>query len=145
MQQSLRMLAAVALAAVLLAACQGSGGVSAPANGEGGVFFISPHDGDVITGPEVKLVMGVKGKKVVPAGEIIPGTGHHHLIIDEEDTNGRGQTIGRAKRTIHYVNGETEAVIELPTGEHTLTLQFANGRHVSYGEAWRQTIHIMVK
>ncbi|MDX8411076.1 MAG: DUF4399 domain-containing protein, partial [Mariprofundaceae bacterium] len=109
-----------------------------------GVYFVQPLDGAVFEGKEVKIIMAVQGKELLPAGEIIPGSGHHHLIINSEAAE-RGQTVARARQTIHYVKGETVAIIKLPTGQHTLTLQFANGLHVSYGEKWRHTINITVK
>jgi len=134
------------LAMASLAACHGLPGGSAGGLGKGetGVYFAQPLDGAVFEDNEVKIVMAVQGKEVRPAGEIIPGTGHHHLIINS-DASERGETVARSRQTFHYSNGETKAVITLPTGTHTLTLQFANGLHVSYGEEWRHTIKVTVK
>ena len=134
------------LAIASLAACQAMPGKRANPlkKGETGVYFVQPIDGAVFDKHQVKVIMAVQGKEVRPAGDIIPGTGHHHLIINSDAVE-RGETMARTRQTIHYGNGETEAVITLPTGKHTLTLQFANGLHVSYGEAWRQTINITVK
>ncbi len=46
----------------------------------GRVFFSNFQNGDTLTNP-VALSFGVEGMKVHPAGEIIDGTGHHHLLI----------------------------------------------------------------
>ena len=35
---------------------------------------------------------------------------------------------------LHYMNGETEAVIELPPGEHTLQLILGDEEHQPWGE-----------
>jgi len=145
MRRTWKMICASMLVAVCIAACQAATGGQSGALRKGqGVYFVQPQDGAVFEDHKVKIVMGVKGKTIRPAGEIIPGTGHHHLIINS-DPEGRGETMGRSRQTIHYGNGETSAVISLPTGKHQLTLQFANGLHVSYGKDWRHTIEITVK
>jgi len=46
---------------------------------------------------------------------------------------------------MHFRKGQIETKLNLTSGEHSLTLQFANGHHESYGKAWRRTIHIKVK
>ena len=48
---------------------------------EQGVYFMEPKDGAVVDA-EVKVVMGVRGMEVKPAGSVADGTGHHHLLID---------------------------------------------------------------
>src|SRR5678815_4742629 len=43
------------------------------------VFFSEPKDGAEIKAP-VKVVMVVEGMEVKPAGEVVEGTGHHHVL-----------------------------------------------------------------
>ena len=52
---------------------------------KGKVFFSEPKDGAEINGP-VKVVMVVEGMEIKPAGEIVEGTGHHHILINEDFT-----------------------------------------------------------
>jgi hypothetical protein len=40
---------------------------------------------------------------------------------------------------------QTETDVTLTPGKHTLTLQFADFAHKSYGEKWSQTIEVEVK
>ena len=47
------------------------------------VYFIEPTDGDKFNG-DVKVVFGLSGFGVAPAGIKIPKTGHHHLLINAE-------------------------------------------------------------
>lgn len=115
-----------------------------PAKMTQGVYFVKPHDGDVLDGPVIYVAMGVKGKKIVPAGELIPGTGHHHLLVDSAAIE-RGQLIPGGMGIVHFGDAETEVPVSLPKGSHTLTLQFANGLHISYGKDWSTTIHITVR
>jgi hypothetical protein len=109
------------------------------------VYFVEPKDGAVV-GTEVKVVMGVQGMEIKPAGTIGENTGHHHLLIDAPQQLNVGEAIptGSANH-LHFGKGQTETVIKLAPGTHTLTLQFANGAHVSYGEKMRSTISVTAK
>ncbi len=110
---------------------------------EGKVFFVTLKDGDKVTSP-VKVEMGVEGMEVEPAGELNVGKGHHHIIIDGEFVK-KGDAIPADATHIHFGKGQTETEVELEKGTHTLTLQFADGVHQSYGEKWSNTITIEVE
>ena len=45
------------------------------------IEFASPKDGDTVTSPFMVRFM-VKNMQVAPAGEMKPGTGHHHILIN---------------------------------------------------------------
>jgi hypothetical protein len=51
------------------------------------VFFVEPKNGAEISGP-VKVVMGVQGIEIAPAGTEKPNTGHHHILIDTDAPTG---------------------------------------------------------
>jgi hypothetical protein len=114
---------------------------AAPAGAK--VIFVSPKDGDKVKSP-VKIVMGVEGVEVKPAGELAPNTGHHHVIIDAAGVTA-GETVPKDEKHVHFGKGQTEAELELTPGEHTLTLQFADGNHTSYGDVLATTIKITVE
>ena len=46
----------------------------------GRVFFANLENGDTVSNP-IYIEYGVEGMDVRPAGEIVEGTGHHHLLI----------------------------------------------------------------
>ena len=108
------------------------------------VYFVSPMDGATVFSP-VFVKFGVQGKEVKPAGEEImnPAFGHHHLVIDGVPV-AKGTMVPMDPKHIHYGKGQTETTVELTPGEHTLTMQFANGAHLSYGEAMSTTIKVTV-
>lgn len=109
------------------------------------VYFIEPKDGAIVES-EVKVVMGVQGMDVMPAGTVLENTGHHHLLIDASPQINAGETIpAGSDKHLHFGKGQTETKIKLTPGSHTLTLQFANGAHISYGENMRSTINVTVK
>lgn len=107
------------------------------------VFFVEPADGAEVSSP-VKVKMGVEGMGINPAGELKPGTGHHHIIIDGKAPE-KGAAVPADETHIHYGKGQTETELELAPGEHTLTMQLANGHHMSYGPQMSTTIKITVK
>lgn len=108
-----------------------------------GVYFVNLEDGAEV-GTTFKVEMGVNGMEVEPAGEVVKGKGHHHIVIDGTFIP-TATMVPADEKNIHYGKGQTETELTLTSGEHTLTLQFANGLHQSYGEEWSKTIKIIVK
>ena len=107
------------------------------------VYFVNVKDGQKVTSP-VKLVFGVEGMEVEPAGDLNENKGHHHVIVDGGALE-RGTIVPTDEKNIHFGKGQTETELELSKGEHTLTLQFADGYHQSYGEQLSNTITVTVQ
>jgi hypothetical protein len=114
-----------------------------PPSGERGVYFIEPADGSTVTSP-VKVKFGLKGMTVRPAGELVEGTGHHHLLINTAGPK-LGEVIPADDKHRHFGKGQTETEIALPPGDYVLKMQFADGNHQSYGDAMSASIRITVK
>jgi len=109
-----------------------------------GVRFLNVKDGATLSA-QAALKFGVSGKTIRPAGEDVEDktSGHHHVIIDGAAMP-EGTVIPMDDKHKHYGKGQTETVLTLSPGAHTLTLQFADGAHRSYGPAWSQTIKVTV-
>ncbi|MBN4073257.1 DUF4399 domain-containing protein [Mariprofundus ferrooxydans] len=107
------------------------------------VEFVQPKDGATVSGT-VNVVMAVRGMKVHKAGAMIADTGHHHIIIDGAFVP-KGDVVAKDATHKHFGKGQTETLLNLTPGDHTLTLQFADGHHQSYGKAMSQTITVHVK
>jgi hypothetical protein len=107
------------------------------------VSILEPKDGATVTSPFM-VKFGVKGMTVHPANELIDGTGHHHLLINQGPIKA-GASIPMDDTHLHYGKGQTEAEVTLPPGKYKLTAQFANGVHQSYGPAMAKTINVTVK
>ena len=110
---------------------------------KGRVFFVEPADGATVSSP-FKVVFGVEDVEVRAAGELVPNTGHHHIIINGEPMAAEG-IVPADDMNIHYGAGQTEAELNLEPGEYTLTMQFADGIHRSYGEQFAATITVTVE
>lgn len=111
-----------------------------PAPPTGKVAFVEPADGATVKGP-FTVKFAVEGMSVHPAGELVPNTGHHHLVIDGGPIP-MGTVVPMDERHLHFGKGQTETQIELPAGPHKLTMQFADGAHVSYGEGLSASITV---
>ncbi|MGF6859283.1 DUF4399 domain-containing protein [Paraburkholderia sp. CI3] len=108
-----------------------------------GVTFVQPADGATVTSP-VHVVFGLDGMKIAPAGTLTDGTGHHHLLIDGKPLP-KGEVVPATDKSLHFGKGQTETDLTLPPGDHTLTLQFGDGAHRSYGPEMSKTITVHVK
>lgn len=107
------------------------------------VFFKYPEDGATVGSP-VYVEMGVEGMEIEPAGVVKEGFGHHHILINQTQWP-IGEVIPMSDSTIHYGKGQTDTSLELEPGEYTLTLQFADGVHASYGQAMAASIKVTVE
>lgn len=114
-----------------------------PAPADARVFFVAPQDGATVSSP-VTFEFGVAGMEVVPAGVDRPGSGHHHLIIDAPPPFDR--PIPSDQRHLHFGDGSQSTEIELPPGEHRLTLLFGDYLHVPHEPpVYSETITITVE
>ena len=96
------------------------------------VYFINLKDGQTVTSPFL-VQFGLSGMGVAPAGVEKPNTGHHHLLIDT--TLGGDQLkepIPMDATHKHFGGGQTEAMVALPPGKHTLQLVLGDWSHVPH-------------
>jgi Domain of unknown function (DUF4399) len=116
--------ASIAMPAIAL------GQTAAPPNAS--VYIISPKDGDTVTSP-FKVQFGLTGMGVAPAGVEKPSTGHHHLIIDATlSPEELKEPIASDAKHVHFGGGQTETMVTLPPGKHTLQLVLGDWSHVPF-------------
>lgn len=106
------------------------------------VFFAAPADEAEVTSP-FQVQFGLEGMQIGKIGDLTAGMGHHHLIIDAKGID-KGQVVPADDSHIHFGKGQTETELNLLPGEYTLTLQFADGAHRSYGADMSSTITVRV-
>jgi len=114
---SYRLLGRVALlaAAAITVPAIAPAETAAPPNAA--VYIISPKDGDTVASP-LKVQFGLSGMGIAPAGVEKANTGHHHLIIDATLAAEGG--------------GQTEAMVTLAPGQHTLQLVLGDWMHTPF-------------
>jgi len=93
-------------------------------------YIVSPAHGELV-GTRVKVIFGLSAMGVAPAGVDKPNTGHHHLLIDTGLPD-LGKPIPADDRHRHFGGGQTEVVIELTPGQHTLQLLLADFAHTPH-------------
>lgn len=75
----------------------------------------------------------------------MPNVGHHHLLIDT-DLPPMDKEIPSDRNYLHFGAGETETMIELPPGKHTLQLLMGDDKHVPHDPpVYSKKITIYVK
>jgi hypothetical protein len=94
------------------------------------VYFHYPLN-NVRVGSKFTVRIGLRDMGVAPAGIKKPGTGHHHLLIDAP-VPPLDQPIPNDPQHIHLGGGQTEVVVTLPPGKHTLQLVVADYDHVPH-------------
>ena len=102
------------------------------------VYFIDLADGDTVESP-LTIRFGLAGMGVAPAGVDFENTGHHHLLVDREPI-GEGPegaeefdyAMPADEHLIHFGGGQTETVLELPPGDHTLQLVLGDMNHIPH-------------
>jgi uncharacterized protein DUF4399 len=94
------------------------------------VYFISPTDGDSVSGTFV-VRFGLINMGIAPAGMEKINTGHHHLMVDAP-LPPFDQPIPPDFNHLHFGGGQTEAQLTLPPGEHTLQLLLADDSHLPH-------------
>jgi hypothetical protein len=122
---------AVLVAAVLtvLPAAAYSQGTQAPADVF--LYIIWPPDGATVKGA-FWCRFGLRNMGVTQAGSNAPNSGHHHLLIDVNESLDPNEPIPQDKVHLHFGAGQTEARIELPPGKHTLQLVLGDAKHYPF-------------
>jgi hypothetical protein len=121
-----------------------SGFKRTPAPADAYVYIGWPNDGETVRTTHIKVWFGTRNFGVAPAGTNRPNTGHHHLLIDTP-VPPLDQPIPNDKNHLHFGLGQTETVIDLPPGTHTLQLLMADGDHIPHDPpllSKKVTIHV---
>jgi hypothetical protein len=120
-------------AAAALMATLASGSAFAASAAPNAYLYIGwPQDGAVVpAGKPFKVWFGLRNMGVAPKGVAFNNTGHHHLLIDA-DMPPAGKEIPSDRNHLHFGAGETETMLELPPGKHTLQLLMGDENHVPH-------------
>jgi hypothetical protein len=143
----MRLISFFACLGLLLCAGQSAKAADAYWPADAKVYFVEPQAGAEVSGP-VKVVMGVKGIEIAPAGTEKPATGHHHILIDTDVPTGDAaqNPLPADDNVKHFGKGQTEASLTLSPGTHTLQLVVGDANHVPHDPALKsERIRITVK
>lgn len=96
-------------------------------------YIISPRNGARVSST-FKVIFGLSGMGVAPAGLQKEGTGHHHLLIDVKELPPVDRPLPSTDNIRHFGNGQTETVLTLSPGKHTLQLLLADFAHIPHSQ-----------
>lgn len=102
------------------------------------VYIVNLENGATVASP-VTVVFGLEGMGVAPAGIETENTGHHHLILDRVPF-GTGEFadvelvegISADDNHKHFGGGQTQTMLNLAPGEHTLQLVLGDANHIPH-------------
>lgn len=115
-------------------------------------YFVNLQDGDTLQGP-VKVVFGLSGMGIAPAGVDVENTGHHHLLIDraalgegEDGAEEFDKNMPADDNLMHFGKGQTETTLDLAPGTHTLQLVMGDKDHIPHNApVFSEVIRITVE
>ncbi len=97
------------------------------------VYVIHPLDGQVLNANKpIEVSFGLRGMGVAPAGVVVEKTGHHHLLIDQQELPDLTMPLPASPQVIHFGGGQTQTEIRLARGSHTLQLVLGNQYHIPH-------------
>ncbi len=131
-----RLLALAAAAFIATSSVAVAGDTPAPEGAK--VYFVNIEDGATVSSP-VKVVFGLSGMGVAPAGVEKEGTGHHHIFVDRAPFGKGPEGAEEAETSIpaddnhrHFGKGQTEMSLDLASGTHTLQLVLGDAYHIPH-------------
>ena len=92
-------------------------------------YFIDLQDGDNVKSPLLIRFGLTEQMGIAPALADWPDTGHFHLIIDSKTPNPDRPI---SNKHLHLHKGQTEAMVELKQGKHTLQIVMGDYSHIPH-------------
>ena len=92
-------------------------------------YFIDLKDGDNVKSPLLIRFGLTEQMGIAPALADWPDTGHFHLIIDSKTPNPDRPI---SNKHLHLHKGQTEAIVELKQGKHTLQIVMGDYSHIPH-------------
>ena len=92
-------------------------------------YFVDLKNGDNVKSPLLIRFGLTEQMGIAPALADWPDTGHFHLIIDSKPPNPNRPI---SNRHLHLHKGQTEAIVELKQGRHTLQIVMGDYSHIPH-------------
>jgi hypothetical protein len=96
----------------------------------GTVTIVTPANGALINGNQISVTLS-STVQILPAGDMTPGTGHHHLYLNADLTPADQPVPTVPGSIVHMGNAAATYVFEdVPAGEYRLIAVVADGVHM---------------
>ena len=92
-------------------------------------YFVDLKDGETVKSPFLVRFGLTEQMGIAPALADWPDTGHFHLIIDSKPPNPNRPI---SNKHLHLHKGQTEVIVELKQGRHTLQIVMGDYSHIPH-------------
>jgi hypothetical protein len=125
----MKITASIVVLAAMLASAAHAEHQAAPKDAK--LYFITPHDGQTFRN-KFWARFGLRNMGVTHAGDDYQNSGHHHLLVDVDEPIDPKEPIPQDKSHLHFGAGQTETLLDLPAGRHTLQLVLGDAKHYPF-------------
>ena len=122
----------VLLSSIVMALVVGAVQAQTQAPSAAAVYIAAPANGAVVP-TTFTVEFGLSGMGVAPSGVERANTGHHHLLIDGATLPNLNQALGAD--VTHFGGGQTQTILTLSPGTHTLQLILGDHLHTPHQPA----------
>lgn len=110
------------------------------------VRITAPEDGAQLESGNVRVTLDVEGLTVVPAGDMTPRSGHHHLILNADLPPMDAPIPVVEGQYIHLGAGQSEyELTDLAPGEYTVIALVGDFAHVPLDPPVADTVRFVVR
>ena len=105
-----------------------------------------PMEGETVSGPDVTVRLAAENMEIVPAGDMTPNSGHHHIIVNA-DLPAMDAPIPAVEGVyIHMGMGQTEYTLTgLEPGEYRIIALVGDHVHVPLDPPVADTVRFVVQ
>ena len=110
------------------------------------ITITAPGEGETVSGPDVTVHLSAENMEIVPAGDMTPNSGHHHIIVNA-DLPAMGAPIPAVEGVyIHMGMGQTEYTLTgLEPGEYRIIALVGDHVHVPLDPPVADTVRFIVQ
>ena len=110
------------------------------------ITITAPMEGETVSGPDVTVRLAAENMEIVPAGDMTPNSGHHHIIVNA-DLPAMDAPIPAAEGVyIHMGMGQTEYTLTgLEPGEYRIIALVGDHVHVPLDPPVADTVRFVVQ
>ena len=110
------------------------------------ITITAPGEGETVSGPDVTVRLSADNMEIVPAGDMTPNSGHHHIIVNADLPAMDAPIPAEEGVYIHMGMGQTEYTLTgLEPGEYRIIALVGDHIHVPLDPPVADTVSFVVR